>query len=142
MSEIVRSTLELAPSALAARDIGGWLTASLAHLDPGTAAALFPRAELAVHEACMNVIDHGGVPEGTGIALSLELSPTELVVRLTDRGEAFDPSAAESSTEPMRERGYGLTIIRALVTEVRYRRSDGANHLELRMEIGNDDDAR
>ncbi len=72
----------------------------------------------------------------------MELSPTELVVRLTDRGEAFDPSTAESSTEPMRERGYGLTIIRALVTEVRYRRSDGANHLELRMEIGNVDDAR
>lgn len=140
MTGTVRSTLELEPTALAAREIGGWLAASLVHLAPATAAVVLPRAELAVHEACMNVIDHGDLPDGSTIGLALELGPTALIVRLTDHGAPFDPStAAVLPAEPLRERGYGLTIIRSLVTEVSYRRVGAVNELELRMEIGGDD---
>ncbi|MCT2086523.1 ATP-binding protein [Microbacterium enclense] len=140
MTGTLRSTLELEPTALATRQIGGWLAASLASLDQAVAAAVLPRAELAVHEACMNVIEHGGLPDGSSIDLALELGPTTLVVRLSDRGEPFDPStAALLPAEPLRERGYGLTIIRSLVTEVSYRRVGAINELELRMDIGGDD---
>ncbi|SIR74319.1 ATP-binding protein [Microbacterium sp. RURRCA19A] len=136
----VRSSLEIEPTALAAREIGGWLAASLGHLEAKTAAAVLPRAELAVHEACMNVIDHGALPADSTIGLALELGPTSLTVRLTDHGAPFDPStAAALPAEPLRERGYGLTIIRSLVTEVSYRRVGAVNELELRMEIGGDD---
>lgn len=140
MTGTVRATLELEPTALATREIGGWLAASLASLAPATAAVVLPRAELAVHEACMNVIEHGGLPDGSTIGLALELGPTALTVRVTDHGAPFDPStAAALPAEPLRERGYGLTIIRSLATEVSYRRVGAVNELELRMEIGGDD---
>lgn len=140
MTGIVRSTLELEPTALATREIGGWLATSLAHLDASTAAAVLARAELAVHEACMNVIDHGALPAGSTIGLALELGPTSLTVRLTDHGAPFDPStAAVLPAEPLRERGYGLTIIRSLVSDVSYRRVGAVNELVLHMQIGGDD---
>ncbi len=143
MTEIVRSRLALEPTALATRRIGGWLAASLAHLDPATASALAARAELAVHEACMNVIEHGELPAGSTIDLALEATPGELVVRLVDRGAPFDPSGvAALPADPERERGYGLTIIRSLTTAVAYRRVGEKNELELRMEIGGDDAQR
>lgn len=143
MTEVVRSHLELEPTALATRRIGGWLTASLGHLDPATASAVASRAELAVHEACMNVIEHGGLPAGSTIDLTLEATPTALVVRLVDRGAPFDPSSAAAlPADPQRERGYGLTIIRSLTAGLSYRRVGALNELELRVEIGGDDAQR
>ena len=143
MTGTVRSRLELEPTALATREIGGWLRASLAQLELPAAAAVLPRAELAVHEACMNVIEHGGLPDGSTIELTLDLTPDRLLVRVVDHGDAFDPStAAALPAEPLRERGYGLTIIRSLATEVSYRRVGEVNELELRIEIGGDDAQR
>ncbi len=139
MIETVRSRLELAPTALATREIGGWLAESLSVLPERTASAVLSRAELAVHEACMNIIEHGRLPDGGIIELRLELSPGQLLVRLLDRGVAFDPvQAPVPATDPLRERGYGLIIIRSLA-EVSYRRVETVNELELRMEIGEED---
>ncbi|MFJ4037526.1 ATP-binding protein [Microbacterium sp. NPDC090007] len=124
---------------MATRQIGGWLAASFSELTPAVASSVLPRAELAVHEACMNVIEHAGLPADATIELSLELSPAQLTVRLVDPGEAFDPArAAVLTADPLRERGYGLTIIRSLAA-MSYRRVGTTNELELRMEIGGED---
>lgn len=143
MTEVRHAELELEPTVLATRRIGAWLSGALDHLDPRTLAVLFPRAELAIHEACMNVVEHGDLPDGAKIALSLTATTHRLEVRVTDPGAAFDPaSAAVGGGHPLQERGYGIKIIRSVADELEYRRIGERNELTLRIEIGGDDEQR
>lgn len=137
MTGITSARLDLEPTARSTRAIGPWLRQSLAGLDPDTADALMSRMELAVHEACMNVIDHADLPAGGTIELSLALSPHELTVRVRDGGGAgFDLAAVpDPATHDLQERGYGLKIVRALVDDLNYRRTAAGNELTLRIDL-------
>ena len=136
MTTLSQSRLELQPNALAVRAVGGWLKAATDQLEPDAAADVFPRAELAVHEACMNVIDHANLPEGGVIELSLVLSADRPIGRVTDRGDVFElPGPTVRSPGELSDRGYGLRIIRSLVSEIAYERIGSGNHLELRIDI-------
>ncbi|MGB6183328.1 MAG: ATP-binding protein [Rhodococcus sp. (in: high G+C Gram-positive bacteria)] len=136
MSTISESQLHLEPTALGVRAIGPWLQAATDHLDADVAAAVFPRAELAVHEACMNVIDHANLVTGSAIEVILELRDECLTVRIRDCGDEVELPTAATPRDPLSERGHGLKIIRSLVNEVSYRRIGSTNELELRIDIG------
>lgn len=141
MTVIAESRLEIQPHALAVREIGGWLREALDHLDGAVTTALFGRAELAVHEACMNVIDHANLPDDAVIDLTLLLTDTELTVWVRDRGDEFDLDAVTSpAPRTLQERGYGLKIIRSLVTQLGYRRVGSQNELTLRLDFGGTDE--
>ncbi|QHC68011.1 hypothetical protein GSU68_16505 [Rathayibacter sp. VKM Ac-2759] len=137
MTVLVESRLRLEPDVLAVRALGGWLREAALVLDPAAAAALLARAELAVHEACINVIDHAGAPPGTTIDLDLVLEEDRLTVRVSDRGAAFDLGAVPvPEAGAVQERGFGVKIIRSLVDELSYRRTGSGNELELAFDLG------
>lgn len=136
MSVVARSSLRLEAHALAMRQIGGWLTDATDLLATGTAPGLTARAELAVHEACMNVVDHARLPEGSLIELTLVLTTDRLTVTVADDGDEFLLSAVPSPAPGnLQERGFGVKIIRTLVSELSYRRIGSRNELELRIDI-------
>jgi serine/threonine-protein kinase RsbW len=80
---------------------------------------------LAIHELCVNIIEHayGGAREGTTgyIAMTITLTtfPHRLIVETYDTGEPFDPSRVPEP-DLLSERGRGLQLIRALMDEVSY----------------------
>ncbi|MCK2037538.1 ATP-binding protein [Microbacterium sp. SSW1-49] len=137
MTVLAASRIRLEPTPVALRAIGGWLRQATARLDADAAAAMLSRAELAVHEACMNVIEHAGLPEGSEIDLELELTTDRLTIRVSDAGDVFDLDAvADPAPHTLQEGGYGVKIIRSLVDELTYRRSNSMNELELRLNLG------
>lgn len=130
------AAVELEPTALAMRAIGPWLRAGTCELDPDLAGKVLSRMELAVHEACMNVVDHARLADGETIALTLVLGPRDLTVRIRDRGTHFDPvDVPRPPSGQLQERGYGVTIVRALVDDLRYHHDGSANELRLRIHL-------
>lgn len=92
------------------------------------------RMVLAIDEALSNIIEHGHMDEGETIELTLDISLDEITVMLRDSGIAFDPCS--SQRQPQQEsyprRGFGLYLIRLIVDELQYKRSDdGFNVLSL-----------
>ena len=53
--------------------------------------------ELAVDEACANVIEHGYTPDAPDkhITIRMEIDPGKLVLTIIDQGERFDPRLRE-----------------------------------------------
>lgn len=139
MSHSAQSSLRIEPSALAVREVGPWLRTALEGAGSDVVDALMLRAELAVHEACMNVVDHANLPVGSSIDLFLDLTPQHLVIRICDPGDEFDlASVQEPAPATLQERGYGVKIIRGLVSELSYRRLDAVNELQLRIDINDE----
>jgi serine/threonine-protein kinase RsbW len=87
--------------------------------------------QLAVDEACSNVVEHGyaGKPPGP-IRVSFEAGGERIAVVVADRGRPFDPADAPvadvvSDWEKRPIGGLGWHLIRQLVDEIGYE-SDGA----------------
>lgn len=91
---------------------------------------------LAVEEAVTNVIRYAyGDGEGL-IRLTAACRDGNLVFELRDSGRAFDPTQVPEAdvTLPAEERtpgGLGLLLVRRIMDEVRYQRTDGENRLTL-----------
>lgn len=80
----------------------------------------------------MNVVDHAQLPAGESIDLELVLTTEHLIVRVVDRGEEFHiDDVRQPPVDELQERGYGVKIIRSLVSDLTYRRVDSTNVLEL-----------
>lgn len=112
--------------------LGSSIAAMLEHTPAPEAAGVAQGVGLAVHEICVNIVDHayGGRPDAR-IAISLTLSeaPRRLVVELRDGGEPFDAgSAREPDLEEPHEHGYGLFLARALMDSVSYEREANGNY--------------
>jgi len=82
--------------------------------------------EMAVDEACANVVEHAyaGKPDGT-IAITCYLEEDRLVVTIRDHGEPFDPAnvLCPDTECPLKDReigGLGLYFMRTLMDEVRF----------------------
>ena len=94
--------------------------------------------DLAVDEACSNVIDHayGGDQQGE-IKISLDLTKIGLSITIQDYGAPFDPDCVvepdlTSPLETRCERGLGVYLIREVMDEARYDFScPGVNQLVL-----------
>jgi serine/threonine-protein kinase RsbW len=94
-------------------------------------AALAYNIQLAVHEACTNIVLHaycGRHEQRIQVTFSLETSPRQLVVELRDTGNSF---AIDQVPDPDLERGqvhgYGLFLMRSLLDEITYQPLTGAN---------------
>jgi serine/threonine-protein kinase RsbW len=93
--------------------------------------------QLAVDEACTNIITHGYWDMDPGsIILDLELAPDQIVITLTDFGHAFEPSSApipdvEASIEERELGGFGLFFIRQSMDAVDYKVTEDGNKMVL-----------
>lgn len=80
-------------------------------------------ASVAVVEACLNAMEHGGGHMVVRLASENKSGPPRLVIEVEDYGGGFDP-AATAAGSPSRvlgcttKRGWGLTLIRELMDEV------------------------
>jgi serine/threonine-protein kinase RsbW len=115
--------------------VGACLTALLERIEPGPEdQATAYNLELAVHEACTNIVDHAyeGRDGRLDVTFSLAEQPRRLVVDLHDSGRTFDLSRIEDiDLQDPRERGYGLFLVQQLLDEVCYYPETGNNHWRL-----------
>ena len=92
--------------------------------------------QLAIGEACENIINHGYKEEGIGeIELTAETSPGKLKLVLRDSAPPFNP-AIEPGLPHWQEEdppvgGLGLFIIHRVMDQIIYKRSGASNILEL-----------
>jgi serine/threonine-protein kinase RsbW len=94
------------------------------HLDLG-------EINLAVQEACTNVVRHAYPPGGEGrLLVRAECGLYLLRIAVVDEGRGYDPDAIPSPDpwEP-REGGFGLHLIRTTMSKVSYHRRDNQNIL-------------
>jgi len=72
--------------------------------------------EIALSEACTNVLKHAG--PGDAYELTLELEDDECTIRVVDRGHGFDSEAFAAGDDSAAEQGRGIVLMRALVDRV------------------------
>ena len=93
--------------------------------------------QLAVDEACTNIIQHGYADMDPGsIILELEIDPNKITLALTDFGRSFEPDSApvpdiEASIEERKPGGFGLFFIRQSVDRIDYRVTEDGNMMTL-----------
>lgn len=87
-------------------------------------------ASVAVVEACLNAMEHGGGELVVRMSNENEGARSRLRVEVEDHGSGFDP-ASSATASPSRvlgcasKRGWGLTLIRELMDEVQIRSQPG-----------------
>jgi serine/threonine-protein kinase RsbW len=75
--------------------------------------------ELAVTEACTNVIDHSG--PGDAYEVAITLGPTACHIRVIDIGRGFDHQALSPQMADLdAEHGRGVGLMHALVDQVHF----------------------
>jgi anti-sigma regulatory factor (Ser/Thr protein kinase) len=83
--------------------------------------------QLALQEACVNAIRHGGGagPDGE-IRVRFRAGGDRLTIEIRDRGPGFDPEAVpEPCAEALQEGGYGVFIMKESMDGVEARREEG-----------------
>ena len=75
--------------------------------------------ELAVTEACTNVLQHA---TGTGdeYEVAVELNETMCEITVTDAGQGFDHESVAEPALPSAESGRGIQLMKALVDRVQF----------------------
>lgn len=74
--------------------------------------------ELAVTEACTNVLLHAGAQDEYQV--SVEVNEKLCEIQVTDAGEGFDTSKLSSETDVTSETGRGIQLMKALVDRVQF----------------------
>ena len=104
---------------------------------PGVTDEVLYDIQLAVDEACTNIITHGyaGMDPGS-VILDLERDPNKITISLTDFGHAFEPDNAPvpDVDAPIEERelgGFGLFFIQQSVDDLKYQTSEDGNTMTL-----------
>jgi serine/threonine-protein kinase RsbW len=96
--------------------------------------------ELAVTEACTNVLDHAsGGQEEYEVTFSLEND--RVVIKVTDEGIGFDHALPRADSLPSDESGRGILLMTALVDDLRFvsKPDEGTIvHLEKSLELKED----
>ncbi|NIM94371.1 MAG: hypothetical protein GTO18_11775 [Anaerolineales bacterium] len=92
--------------------------------------------QLAIGEACENVINHGYKEEGIGdLELIATSSPGRLILQLLDSAPPFNPAVTPGTPEWEDEDppigGLGLVIIHRVMDKVIYQRKENQNRLEM-----------
>jgi serine/threonine-protein kinase RsbW len=91
--------------------------------------------QLAVDEACCNIIDHAYGGEGIGeFDCSVDVNSGELTVILRDHGRSFNPEIIPNPNlnaplEKIKPRGVGLYLIRRMVDKVHYESTPEAGNV-------------
>jgi serine/threonine-protein kinase RsbW len=95
------------------------------------------RCQLAVDEACTNIIEHAYEGEGHGsIDICCEPEQGELTIIIEDQGKPFDPNSVpepqlNTNLEDMQVGGLGLFFMRQVMDAVEFTYEDGSNRLVL-----------
>jgi serine/threonine-protein kinase RsbW len=81
--------------------------------------------QLAVHEACTNIVDHAYENQAPGrilVNIAIENTPPRIIVELSDTGRSFDPkSVPMPKLDSYQVHGYGLYLMHQLMDEVTYK---------------------
>lgn len=91
---------------------------------------LLNSVELAVHEACTNIVKHAYAGEKGTIELTFTLadSPRRVVVATRDTGRSFDlRQVSDPDLDAVQDSGYGIFLIRKLMDEVTYHSTADGN---------------
>ena len=95
------------------------------------------RCQLAVDEACTNIIEHGYGGEGQGeICLACTGGDGELVITIEDEAQRFDPESAprlrlSADLAEVQVGGLGLYFMRQVMDAVEFSYGGGRNRLVL-----------
>jgi serine/threonine-protein kinase RsbW len=88
--------------------------------------------ELAVQEACTNIVEHAYAGQDGGrvhVQFTLSRLPRRLTVDIRDTGKSFDPDlVAEPDLDTIQYRGYGLFLIKELMDQATYHPGPTGNH--------------
>lgn len=101
---------------------------------PDDLARLAYSVELAVHETCVNIVEHayGDEPGRIRVALTLRHDPQQIIVDVRDSGRSFDLSQVRApDLDQVQTRGYGLFLVGELMDEISYRPHADGNHWRL-----------
>ena len=96
------------------------------------------KLELAVDEACANVIEHAYGSDSTReVTVKATLDSTAVQIRIIDNGRGFDPSTVtetdlDSLIRQRKSGGLGMRLIKSVMDEVHYEIGPGQKN-ELRM---------
>lgn len=96
-----------------------------------------PLVQLAVHEACLNIIQHG-YDEGCGrmlLLLSADPDSRRFIADIEDTGRPFDPANVPEPCPQGQVRGYGVYIIQQVMDRVTHEVRGGTNRLCLEKEL-------
>ncbi|MFP5377317.1 MAG: ATP-binding protein, partial [Acidimicrobiia bacterium] len=74
--------------------------------------------EVALTEACTNVLEHSRA--GEEYEVQVQLDDRHCVIRVVDQGEGFDADAPVPRAEESAESGRGIALMRALVDHVKF----------------------
>ena len=110
-----------------------------AGLEAGLDDSAICRCQLAVDEACTNIIEHAYEGEGHGnidICCDPEPDAGELTIVIEDHGKRFDPDSVptpqlNTNLEDMQVGGLGLYFMRQVMDAVEFSYQDGSNKLVL-----------
>jgi serine/threonine-protein kinase RsbW len=126
----IRFTLQLPRDALSVPVVRRVLNTSMRTL--GVADDCLTDIEIALTEACTNVLDHAA--EGDEYEVVAGLNDTRCVIDVVDTGRGFDADRlGHAEADPSAEEGRGIQLIRALVDRVHFRSRPEAGmivHLE------------
>ena len=92
--------------------------------------------QLAVEEACINIINHGYRKAHGYISIILESTLNCFMVTIEDEAPPFDPTRFEKPTSVINVNevplgGFGIHLIKSLTDEIRYDYAEGKNRLIL-----------
>ncbi len=92
--------------------------------------------ELAVCEACENIILHGYGDDSTGeIEVAVQTEPNIISIELWDDAPPFDPANGPTELDWSLDNppigGLGLVIMHKVMDDVEYRRKEGRNQLRM-----------
>jgi serine/threonine-protein kinase RsbW len=80
---------------------------------------------MSVREAAINAVHHANrYDDGTCVGGSFEMTPADLIVRISDQGPGLDPATVPDPLAPeniLRGSGRGIFLIRAFMDEVHFR---------------------
>ena len=108
--------------------------------DAGNVTSRADNVDLCVHEAVVNIVQHGYRRGAQGtIAVTVEAVDRGLAVTIADNGHPFNPLLHPAPHRPLtiddaRDGGFGIDLIRSFADELEYRRENEHNILMLRFQ--------
>ena len=86
--------------------------------------------QMAVDEACTNVIKYAYSTTGGAIAVTCEWQSNDFVVTISDKGKSFDPNSIpppylKSDLGSRKIGGLGIYLMKKLMDEVRFEHAPG-----------------
>ena len=107
----------------------------------GISPSIAMELNLVAEECFVNVVEHGFDDQARHqIQVALELVTDVVTITVEDEGVAFDPLSApefdpKTPIEQRRVGGLGIHLVRNLMDEVKYQRTDGKNRLTMRKSL-------